>query len=322
MVKKVSTRVAYGKALASFGANEKIIVLDADLSCCTMSEYFQKEYPSRFFNIGIAESNMMGVAAGLATCGRTVFTNSFAMFSAGRAFEQIRNSIAYPKLNVKIIGTHAGLTVGKDGATHQCLEDLSLMRTIPNMVVLCPSDSYETEKTVAWLVNHEGPAYLRLSRMPMEEICENTSFKVGVASLMKAGEDASIIACGLMVHKALNAAAILEKEGIHARVLNMSTIKPIDEISIVKAAKETGCIVTVEEHNIIGGLGSAVSEVLSEQCPVQMIRVGVQDVFGKSGNEEDLLEKYGLTAENIASKVKELYYRKRNSLLKETSATV
>ena len=314
MVNKISTRVAYGEALAERGMSDDIIVLDADLSCCTMSELFQKEYPQRFFNIGIAESNMMGVAAGFATCGKNVFTNSFAMFAAGRAYEQIRNSIAYPNLNVTIVGTHAGLTVGKDGATHQCLEDISLMRTVPNMKVLCPADSFETKKAVAWLIDHKGPAYLRLSRMPVEQICENTSFKFGEAAVMNSGNDACIIACGLMVHKALLAAKKLEKFGIYARVLNMSTIKPVDEKSIVKAAEETGCIVTVEEHNIIGGLGSAVSEVLSEQYPTPMFRIGVRDIFGRSGNEEALLEKYGLTTEAIVDKVKELYLTKMNLL--------
>jgi len=318
MSKKISTRVAYGEALAALGASKEIVVLDADLSICTMTEFFKAEYPERFFNIGIAESNMMGVAAGFATCGKTVFANSFAMFAAGRAYEQIRNSIAYPNLNVTVVGTHAGLSVGKDGATHQCLEDLSLMRTIPGMTVLCPADSFETKRAVSWLVSHKGPAYLRLSRMPVEEVCEHVSFRVGEASLMHPGEDACIIACGIMVQRALLAAKELEKAGIHVRVLNMSTIKPIDEESIVKAALETGCIVTVEEHNIIGGLGSAVSEVLAEQCPTPLYRIGVKDVFGKSGNEEALLEKYGLTTEAIVLKVKELYLDKeRKSAQKE-----
>lgn len=320
MSKKISTRVAYGEALAALGASEEIVVLDADLSICTMTEFFKAEYPQRFFNIGIAESNMMGVAAGLATCGKKVFANSFAMFAAGRAFEQIRNSIAYPNLNVTVVGTHAGLSVGKDGATHQCLEDISLMRTIPNMTVLCPADSFETKEAVSWLFGHKGPAYLRLSRMPVEEICEHTSFKVGEASVMHPGEDACIIACGIMVQRALLAAKELEKIGIAVRVLNMSTIKPIDEEGIVKAALETGCIVTVEEHNIIGGLGSAVSEVLAEHCPTPLYRIGARDVFGKSGNEEALLEKYGLTTEAIVHKVKELYLDKGRKSAQEEVA--
>lgn len=312
MTNKCSTREAYGQALAEIGANENIVVLDADLSCCTMTEYFHKKYPERFFNMGIAEANMVGAAAGLALCGKKVFANSFAMFSAGRAFEQIRNSVAYPNLNVTIVGTHAGLTVGKDGATHQCLEDISLMRTIPNMTVLCPCDAAETKKAVSWLNNHKGPAYLRLSRLAVENICQDIHVEIGRATSMRDGNDVTIIACGLMVHRALKAADELEKINIHARVLNMNTIKPIDRQSIIKAAKETKCIVTAEEHSIIGGLGSAVSEVLSEECPVLMARVGVMDRFGRSGNEDELMQKYGLTSEHIANEVQKLVQNKNS----------
>lgn len=307
MVNKTSTREAYGRALVEIGKDENIVVLDADLSCCTMSMYFNEQYPVRFFNVGIAECNMVGIGAGLALCGKKVFVNSFAMFSAGRAFEQIRNSIAYPNLNVAIIGTHAGITVGKDGATHQCLEDISLMRTIPNMTVLCPADAAETKKAVEWLKHYKGPAYLRLSRLEVENICDSSSVEIGRATTMRDGNDATIIACGLMVHKALEAAEELAKQNIDVRVLNMNTIKPIDRDSIIKAAQETKGIVTAEDHNIIGGLGSAVAEVIAETHPVKMARVGVRDCFGRSGDPADLMEKYGLTSKQIADAVKNYF---------------
>lgn len=310
--KMMSTREAYGRALAEIGADENIVVLDADLSCCTMTQYFHKQYPERFFNIGIAECNMVGIGAGLASCGKKVFVNSFAMFSAGRAFEQIRNSIAYPNLNVTIIGSHAGITVGKDGATHQCLEDISIMRTIPNMTVLCPADGVETKKAVKWLKDHKGPAYLRLSRLEVENICDSASITIGRATTMRDGKDATIIACGLMVHKALEAAEELAKENLDVRVLNMNTIKPIDKESIIKAAQETKCIVTAEDHSIIGGLGSAVAEVITETYPIKMGRVGVKDCFGKSGDPMDLMEKYGLTSKHIVDEVKNLIQSKHD----------
>lgn len=283
-----------------------------DLSCCTMSKYFHEQYPERFFNIGIAECNMVGIGAGLALCGKKVFVNSFAMFSAGRAFEQIRNSIAYPNLNVAIIGSHAGLSVGKDGATHQCIEDISLMRTIPNMTVLCPADAVETKKAVEWLREYRGPAYLRLSRLEVENICDSSSITIGRATTMRDGKDATIIACGLMVHKALEAAEELTKLNIDVRVLNMNTIKPIDKQSILKAAQETKCIVTAEDHNIIGGLGSAVAEVIAETYPIKMARVGVRDRFGKSGEPADLMEEYGLTSKHIVNVVKTLVQSKHD----------
>ena len=306
MSNKISTREAYGRALAEIGSDKKIVVLEADLSCCTMTKYFQDRYPERFFNIGIAECNMVGIGAGLALCGKKVFVNSFAMFSAGRAFEQIRNSIAYPNLNVTIIGTHAGITVGKDGATHQCLEDISIMRSIPNMTVLCPADAVETKKAVEWLKDYKGPAYLRLSRLEVENICDEASTRIGRATTMRDGKDATIIACGLMVHQAMKAAEELAKQNIDVRVLNINTIKPIDRESIIRAAKETGCIVTAEDHNIIGGLGGAVAEVIAEAYPVKMARVGVRDSFGKSGDPAALMEKYGLTSKNIVDAVKSL----------------
>lgn len=306
MLNKISTREAYGQALAQVGINENIVVLDADLSCCTMSKYFHERYPERFFNIGIAEANMIGIGAGLALCGKKVFVNSFAMFTAGRGYEQIRNSIAYPNLNVAIIGSHAGLTVGKDGATHQCIEDISLMRTIPNMTVLCPADAVETKMAVEWLCDFKGPAYLRLSRSEVENICDSSSTMIGRATVIRGGNDAAVIASGLMVHKALDAAEELAKLNINVRVLSMNTIKPIDRQSILKAARETECIVTAEDHSIIGGLGSAVAEVVSETYPIKMARVGVRDRFGKSGEPAELMKKYGLTSGDIVNAVKTL----------------
>lgn len=312
MENKVATRVAYGQALAEYGENKNVVALDADLACCTNSCMFRDKYPERFFNIGIAEANMMGIAAGIATTGKNVFASSFAMFAAGRAFEQVRNSIAYPNLNVKVVGTHAGISVGEDGATHQCIEDLSIMRTIPNMTVVCPSDSVETMAAVKALTDFYGPVYLRIGRIPIDVVndYEGYKFELGKGNLMREGNDVTVIATGMMVGEAIKAHEALKKEGINARIINIHTIKPIDKDIIIKAAKETGAIVTAEEHNIIGGLGSAVSEVLSENCPVKMKRVGVKDKFGKSGKPEELFKKYGLTPEAIVTAVHEILANK------------
>lgn len=307
MGNKQATREAYGKTLAKLAkSNLNIVVLDADLSKSTKTADFKEVAPERFFNMGIAESNMMGVAAGLSTCGKIPFVSTFAMFAAGRAYEQIRNSICYPNLNVKVCATHAGLTVGEDGATHQAIEDLSLMRSIPNMVVINPSDGIETEAAIKAISEYNGPCYVRLGRMAVEDINTNEDYKfeIGKGIVLSEGNDVSIIATGIMVDVAMKAKAILSEEGINARVINIHTIKPIDKDLIIKAAKETKAIVTAEEHSIIGGLGSAVTEVVSEACPVPVLRVGVNDVFGESGTPSELLERYGLTAENIVEKVK------------------
>ena len=304
----VATREAYGLALAEFGEKYDIVVLDADLSKSTKTDTFKKKFPERFFNTGIAEGNMMSTAAGLASCGKTVFASSFAMFAAGRAFEQIRNSIAYPKLNVKIGATHAGISVGEDGATHQCLEDIGIMRTIPNMVILNPADKTEAILAVEAAIKHDGPVYLRFGRLGVPEIFDRDTYKfeIGKGVELKDGTDATIIATGLLVPDAIKATEMLADEGISVRVINMATIKPIDAEIIIKAAKETGAIVTAEEHNVIGGLGSAVAEVLCEGAPVPMKRVGTNDVFGQSGKPSELLELYGLTPENIVKNVKEV----------------
>ncbi len=304
----IATRVAYGKALAEFGENYDLVVMDADLSGSTNTGTFKKQFPERFFNAGIAEANMMSVAAGIAASGKTVFASSFAMFAAGRAFEQIRNSIAYPNLNVKIGASHAGISVGEDGATHQCLEDIGIMRVLPNMTIINPADATETYFAVKAAILHDGPVYLRLGRLAVPELFdkETYQFELGKGIELEPGTDATIVATGLMIEKALEAKKILAEEGINARVINIHTIKPIDKDILIKAAKETGAIVTAEEHNIIGGLGSAVAEVLSENFPVPMRRVGTQDVFGRSGKPAELFELYGLTAENIAKQVKEV----------------
>ncbi len=310
---KTATREAYGQALAEFGDTYDIVVLDADLSKSTKTDTFKKKFPDRFFNTGIAEANMMSTAAGLASCGKIVFASSFAMFAAGRAFEQIRNSISYPNLNVKIGATHAGISVGEDGATHQCLEDIGIMRTIPNMVILNPADKTESILAVEAAIKHDGPVYLRFGRLAVPEIFdrETYQFEIGKGVELVSGSDVTIIATGLMVPEALAAAEQLKEEGICARVINMATIKPIDAEIIIKAARETGGIVTAEEHNIIGGLGSAVAEVLCEHAPVPMKRVGTKDVFGQSGKPYELLELYGLTAENIAKNAKEVINMKK-----------
>ena len=307
MSKKIATREAYGKALAALAnTNENVVVLDADLSKSTKTADFKAVAPERFFNMGIAEGNMMGVAAGLSTCGKIPFVSTFAMFAAGRAFEQIRNSICYPKLNVKVCATHAGLTVGEDGASHQAIEDISLMRGVPNMVVINPADDIETEAAIKAVAEMEGPCYVRLGRMAVSRVNDETNynFVIGKGITLAEGNDVAIIATGIMVEAALEAKEELAKEGINARVINIHTIKPIDEELIIKAAKETGVIVTAEEHSVIGGLGSAVAEVVSENCPVPVLRVGVKDTFGESGKPNELLEKYGLTSNDIVNKVK------------------
>ena len=307
MSKKIATREAYGKALAALAnTNENVVVLDADLSKSTKTADFKAVAPEKFFNMGIAEGNMMGVAAGLSTCGKIPFVSTFAMFAAGRAFEQIRNSICYPKLNVKVCATHAGLTVGEDGASHQAIEDISLMRGVPNMVVINPADDIETEAAIKAVAQMEGPCYVRLGRMAVSRVNDeaNYNFVIGKGITLAEGNDVAIIATGIMVEAALEAKGELAKEGINARVINIHTIKPIDEELIIKAAKETGVIVTAEEHSVIGGLGSAVAEVVSENCPVPVLRVGVKDTFGESGKPNELLEKYGLTSNDIVNKVK------------------
>ncbi|MFP3040977.1 transketolase family protein [Treponema primitia] len=307
MGEKKSTRAAYGDALCEFGGNTKIVALDADLASCTMSEVFGAKYPERFFNVGIAEANMIDMAAGFATTGKIAFCHSFAMFTAGRGYDQIRNSVAYPHLNVKVIGSHAGLTVGEDGATHQCIEDLSLMRTIPGMVVLAPCDAHETREAVKAIISYEGPCFMRTGRTALETVTDTIpgySFTLGKGVLLRDGKDVTIIATGLMVQESLKAAELLEKEGVHARIIDMHTIKPIDAELILKAASETGAIVTAEEHNIIGGLGSAVCEVVSAEHPIPVVRVGVNDVFGRSGDAKALLIQYGLSPENLVKQAK------------------
>ena len=308
MAKMMATRDAYGEALKELGGiNKDIVVLDADLSGSTKTSVFKEAYPDRFFNAGISEQSLMGTAAGLAAAGKTPFASTFAVFASGRAFEIIRNSICYPKLNVKIAATHAGLTVGEDGATHQSIEDLSLMRSLPNMVVLNPADGIETKKCIQKAAEYKGPVYIRLGRSKVPVIFEEDyDFQIGKGAMLRDGKDVTIIATGIMVAKALEAKELLEKEGISARVINISTIKPIDKDIITKAAKETKGIVTAEEHGIIGGLGSAVAEVVVENCPVKVERIGVNDTFGESGTGEALLEKYGLTAENIYEKAKKI----------------
>ena len=307
MSKKIATREAYGKALVKLSSlNSNVVVLDADLSKSTKTADFKAVAPERFINMGIAESNMMGVAAGLATCGKIPFVSSFAIFAAGRAFEQIRNSICYPNLNVKVCATHAGLTVGEDGATHQAVEDLALMRSIPNMTVINPCDAVETEAAILAIAEYEGPCYVRLGRLAVNTVNdENTyKFEIGKGITLASGNDVTIIATGMMVEYALEAKEMLKKDGIEARVINIHTIKPIDKQLIIDAAKETKAIVTVEEHSIIGGLGSAVSEVVCETCPVPVVKVGINDTFGESGKPYELLEKYGLTTQGIVDSVK------------------
>lgn len=315
MGEKIATRAAYGKAIVDLAEQyPELVVLDADLASATMTNGFMKAYPDRFFDMGIAECDMVGVAAGLATCGKKPFVNSFAMFSAGRAFEQVRNSVAYPHLNVKVVGSHGGLSVGEDGATHQCNEDLALMRTIPGMVVCCPCDGNEMTAAVKAFLDYEGPAYLRMCRLATETFTDTIpgyKFELGKGVTLREGTDVTLIAVGLMVQEALKAADILAAEGVSARVINMHTVKPLDTELVLKAARETGCIVTSEEHSIIGGLGEAVSAVVSENCPIPVIRHGVEDVFGRSGKAPLVLEHYGLTAEKLADKARQALKMKK-----------
>jgi len=304
MAEKIATREAYGNALAEFGSEYDFVVLDADLAAATKTGVFKKKFPERFFDCGIAEGNMMSVAAGIATTGKTVFASSFAMFAAGRAFEQIRNSIGYPHLNVKIGATHAGISVGEDGATHQCLEDIALMRSIPGMVIVNPADAVEARAAVKAALEYNGPMYLRFGRLAVEVFndADTYKFELGKGVCLKDGTDVTIVATGLMVGMAMDAAKALEAKGISARVINIHTIKPLDKDIILKAAAETGAIVTAEEHNVIGGLGSAVAEAVCEGCPVPVIKVGTNDCFGHSGKVPPLLEMYGLTPANIVAK--------------------
>ena len=308
MVKK-ATRESFGEALTMLAeTNPDIVVLDADLAEATKTCIFEKKYPERFIDCGIAECNMTGIAAGLATCGKIPFAASFAMFSAGRAFEQVRNSVGYPHLNVKIAGSHAGISTGEDGATHQCCEDIALMRTIPGMVVLNPADHYEMLAAVKAAAQHNGPVYIRLGRLAVESVNNNDDYKfeIGKGITLRQGEDITVIATGLMVGEALKAVDSLAAQGVHARLIDMHTIKPLDQELVLKAAKETGRIVTVEEHNIIGGLGEAVAACVAESCPVPVTRIGVNDVFGRSGPAVDLLKEFGLCAENIEATVKKV----------------
>lgn len=306
-VKMIATRDSYGAALVELGKSDPdLVVLDADLSAATKTGIFKKAFPDRFINAGIAEGNMMSVAAGLATTGKTVFASSFAMFAAGRAFEQVRNSIGYPHLNVKIGATHAGISVGEDGATHQCCEDIALMRSIPGMTILNPADDTEARKAVFAAAALDGPVYLRLGRLAVPVLFDKDyPFAVGKGVQLVAGNDVTIVATGLLVAEALIAAEQLKNEGISARVIDMATIKPIDRDILVAAARETGAIVTAEEHNVIGGLGSAVTEVICETVPVPVLRVGVMDTFGKSGPAKELLPLFGLCAANIVAKAKD-----------------
>ncbi len=304
-VKKIATRESYGHALEELGAEyPQIVVLDADLKASTRTEYFAAKYPDRFYDCGIAEGNMMAVAAGLATTGKIPFASTFAMFAAGRAYEQVRNSIGYPHLNVKIGATHAGITVGEDGASHQCLEDIALMRVIPGMVVLSPSDDVEARACVRAAAAYEGPVYMRFGRYAVPVFNDpDMKFEIGRGQLVKEGRDVTIVATGICVAAAIDAAKILESEGISAEIINICTIKPIDRDLLVASAAKTGKVVTAEEHSIIGGLGGAVAEVLSEECPTRMTRIGVHDRFGESGTAAELIHKYGLDGEGIAKSV-------------------
>jgi len=306
MAEKIATREAYGNALAEFGDIYDFVVLDADLAAATKTATFKKKFPDRFFDCGIAEGNMISVAAGIATTGKVVFASSFAMFAAGRAYEQVRNSVGYPHLNVKIGATHAGITVGEDGATHQCIEDFALMRSIPGMTVINPADAVEARAAVEAAIRFNGPVYMRFGRyaVPVLYDKETYRFEMGKGIRMTEGNDLTIIATGMMVDMAIEASKLLANEGIRTRVINIHTIKPIDKDIILNAAQETGAIVTAEEHSVIGGLGSAVSEVVCEGCPVPVVKVGIEDKFGRSGKVPPLLELYGLTTANIVEKAK------------------
>ncbi len=306
MDKKVATRKSYGEALAQLGKeNPNVVVLDADLAGATKTDMFAKQFPDRFFDMGIAEANMMATAAGFATCGKIPYASTFAVFAAGRAYDQIRNSICYPKLNVKICATHCGVTVGEDGATHQMIEDLSLMRTLPNMTVMSTSDDTQTKWAIKEIAKIQGPIYLRLARMETPILYdENTKFEIGKAIQIGEGTDGTVFATGITVSEAIKAQEILKQEGINIRVVDMHTIKPIDKEIIIKSAKETKKLISIEDHNIIGGLGSAISEVLTEEYPTKLIRLGIKDVFGKSGKAEELIKYFGITADNIIEVMK------------------
>ena len=313
MTQLVATRDVYGETLAQLGESYKdIVVLDADLSGSTKTGVFAKKFPERFFNMGVSEADMMGTAAGLSTCGKIPFASTFAIFASGRAWEQVRQSIAYPKLNVKIVASHSGITVGEDGGSHQAIEDIALMRVIPNMTVIVPCDGIETRSVIREIVKYKGPVYVRVARGKFPVILpEDYKFTIGKGVVLRDGKDAAIIANGLMVSHALEAAEMLKKEGLHIRVINMSTIKPIDRDLIIKAAKETRAIVTAEEHSIIGGLGEAVAGAVAEECPVPVKKVGIQDKFGQSGLAEELLAHYGLMPKDIAEAVKEAIKKRK-----------
>ncbi|EGW37123.1 transketolase family protein [Desulfosporosinus sp. OT] len=313
MADKIATRDAYGKALVNLGSeNPNVVVLDADLSKSTKTADFGKKYPERFFNMGIAESNLLGTAAGLAAAGKIPFASTFAIFAVGRAFEQIRNSIAYPKLNVKIAATHAGITVGEDGGSHQAIEDVAIMRAVPNMVVLVPADGEETRQVILAAAKYNGPVYIRMGRLAVPLLFgEDYRFEIGKANVLKEGNDVAIMANGVMVSMALEAAAELAAEGISVSVVNVASVKPLDEETIVRVAQQTKAVVTAEEHNIIGGLGSAVAEVLSEKMPTPMVRIGLKDTFGESGAPQELLEKYGLTKVDLVKAVHEVLTKKQ-----------
>lgn len=313
MAEKIATRDAYGKALVELGGEFKdIVVLDADLSKSTKTAEFAKVYPERFFNMGIAEQNLIGFAAGLAASGKIPFASTFAVFAVGRAFEQVRNSVAYPRLNVKIAATHAGISVGEDGASHQAVEDVALMRSVPNMTVLVPADAVETRQIIRAAVEYNGPVYIRMGRLAVPVLFDDSyRFEIGKANIIREGKDAAVIANGLMVAEALQAAEELAKQGIEVAIINCASVKPLDAETIISAAKKTGAVVTAEEHNIIGGLGSAVAEVLGENYPVPIKRVGLKDTFGESGRPAELLAKYGLTANDIVEAVREVIERKQ-----------
>ena len=315
MAGKIATRAAYGKTIVALAEQDpKLMVLDADLSMATMTKDFAATYPERFFDCGIAENNMVGIAAGMAACGLKPFVNSFAMFVAGRSYEQIRNSVAYPRLNVKVVGSHGGVSVGEDGATHQCIEDFALMREIPGMLVLCPCDGHEMTQAVKALLDYEGPAYMRLARSATEIFTDEIPgyhFELGKGITLADGKDVTIIAVGIMVGMALKAREILAAEGISARVINMHTIKPLDETLVLQAARETGAIVTSEEASTLGGLGGAVAELVAENCPIPVLRHGVNDSFGRSGTAAAVLEHYGLTPELLADKCRKAVSMKK-----------
>ena len=314
MAGKIATRAAYGEALVELAEKyPELVVFDADLASATMTKGFAAKYPDRFFDMGIAECNMTGVAAGMAACGFKPFTNTFAIFASGRAWEQVRNSVAYPRLNVKIVGSHGGLSVGEDGATHQCIEDFALMRVIPGMKVVCPCDGHEMKLAVEALLNYDGPAYLRLGRAAVDTVTDEIpgyKFELDKGVTLADGGDVTVIATGMMVQIALQARETMAKEGVSVRVIDMHTVKPLDSELVLKAAKETGCIVTSEEHSIVGGLGGTVAEFVSENCPVPVVRHGVNDEFGRSGKAAEVLEAYGLTADGLCGRIREALAKK------------